>query len=85
MGLRGEGREYRAYPSLSRARWLLPAGRPNVRRAGIRGLFRPSTLKGRALQALILAGGVPGQSVPLRRDALVALEDELAGSWTSGR
>jgi len=79
LGLRGEGREYRAYPSLSRARWLLPAGRPNVRRAGIRGLFRPSTLKGRALQALILAGGVPGQSVPLRRDALVALEDELAG------
>ncbi len=76
---RGEGREYKAYPSLSRARWLFPAGRSGIRRAGIRGLFRPSTLKGRALRALVLAGVFPGQSVPLGRDALVALEDELAG------
>lgn len=80
LGLRGAGREYRAYPSLSQARWLFPAGRPSVRRAGIRGLFHPSSLKGRALQALILAAGVPGQSVSLRRDALAGLEDELAST-----
>lgn len=80
VGLWGEGREYRAYPSLSRARWLLPVGQPNVRKAGIRGLFRPSSLKGRTLRALIFAGGVPGQSVSLRRDALAGLEDDLAGA-----
>lgn len=78
--LRGEGREYGAYPSLSQARWLFPAGRPGVRRAGIRGLFRPSSLKGRALQASIFAGGVPRQGISLRRDALVGLENQLAGS-----
>lgn len=78
MGLRGEGREYKAYPSLARARWLFPAAQPSVRRAGIRGLFHPSSLKGRALQVLILAGGVPGHSVSLRRDALDGLADELA-------
>lgn len=78
MGLRGEGQEYRAYPSLSRARWLLPAHSPKIRRAGIRGLFHPTSLKGRALQALILAAGVPGRSVSLRRDALVELNVELA-------
>src|SRR5215210_7823185 len=76
--LRGEGREYKAYPSLSRARWLFPAGRPGVRRAGMRGLFHPSSLKGRALRASILAGALPGRRVSLRRDALVGLEDEFA-------
>ena len=78
LDLWGEGREYRVYPSLSRARWLFPTSPPDVRRAGIRGLFHPSSLKARALQALILAGGVPGRNVSLRQEALVGLEDELA-------
>lgn len=77
-GLRGEGEEYRAYPTRSRARWLFPADRARVRRAGIKGLFRPSSIKGRALRALIHSGGVPGQNISLRRDAMARLEAELA-------
>ena len=76
----GQGRGYRAYPNLHRARWLFPAGRPDLRRSGIRGLFRPSSPKGHALRALILAGGLPGQGVSLRPDALEKLEDEISGA-----
>lgn len=79
-GLRGGGARYRAYPGLARARWLFPANRPDVRRAGINGLFRPSSPKGRVLQALIRSVGLPGRNVSLRRDAVVRLETELAGA-----
>lgn len=85
LPLRGEGREYEAYPSLSRARWLFPAGRPGVRRAGIKGLFHPSSLKGRALRASILAGVPRGQRVHLRYDALTRLECEFAGALAESK
>lgn len=76
----GAGRQYKAYPNLSRARWLFPAGRPNVRRAGIRGLFHPSSLKGRVLRASILAGLLPGKRASLQHGALAKLENEIAKS-----
>lgn len=75
---RGKGREYRAYPSLSSARWLFPVGPPAVRRAGIKGLFHPSSAKGRILQRAIFAGLVPGGKVFLGGDAMARLEDDFA-------
>lgn len=73
-----EGRPYRAYPSLSRARWLFPADTPIVRRVGIGQLFQPSSLKGRVLKRLISAGGLPGGKVSLSGESLSRLEAELA-------
>ena len=78
--LRGGGARYRAYPSLARARWLFPADRPAVRRAGIEGLFRPGSTKGRALRALIRSVGLPGRDVSLRGEAVARLEAEMAGA-----
>lgn len=76
----GEGREYRAYPTLAGARWLFPAGRPAVRRAGMRELFRPGSLKGRVAKRLISSGGLRGGRLFLDGAALGDLEDELSGA-----
>ena len=46
---KSEGRFYTAYPNLAHVRWLLPANQPTLRRAGIEGLYQPSSLRGRAL------------------------------------
>jgi hypothetical protein len=72
------GRPYTAYPNVARARWLLPADRPALRRAGIRGLYQPNSLRGRALRTLIGAGALPGEEVRLEEDALARLEAMLA-------
>jgi hypothetical protein len=74
----GAGREYKAYPNLARARWFFPANDTTVRRAGIRELFHPSSLKGHLLQKLILSGGLPGTKVLLQDAAIGQLESELA-------
>lgn len=71
-------RRYKAYPSLRKARWLFPAGEPAMRRAGIRELFRPSSLKGRVLKGLILSGGLRGEGVELEAKALSNLESEAS-------
>lgn len=76
----GGRRRYRAYPNLRKARWLFPAGEPAMRRAGIRELFRPSSLKGRVLKGLILSGGLRGEGVDLEERALIELESEAAGA-----
>ncbi len=78
LDLEGGGRRYRAYPNLSKARWIFPADHPTVRRAGISELFRPSSLKGRVLKRLILAGRIPGEQIFLKDDALTQLETEMA-------
>lgn len=72
------GREYGAYPNLARVRWLFPAGYPAVRRAGMRALFHPSSAKGRALKALVYAGGFRGERVFLEEAALAGLESRLS-------
>ena len=83
LGIRPEtgktsGRPYTAYPNLASARWLLPADRPALRRAGIGGLYQPNSLRGRALRTLIGAGAVPGEKIKLEEDALARLEAMLA-------
>lgn len=77
---RGKGRKYEAYPSLSKARWLFPAGSPALRRAGIEGLFHPSSRKGRILRRAISAGLVPGGEVFLQDNAVARLEEDFAGA-----
>ena len=72
------GRAYTAYPNLTNVRWLLPANRPALRRAGIGGLYQPNSLRGRALRTIIGAGAVPGETVWLEEEALARLETMLA-------
>ena len=72
------GGAYVAYPNLARVRWLLPANRSALRRAGIRGLYQPNSLRGRARRTVIAAGAVPGEKVWLEEDALARLETMLA-------
>src|SRR5918998_2050598 len=72
------GRIDAAYPNLANVRWLLPANQPALRRAGIEGLYQPSSLRGRALRTIIGAGAVPGERVWLDEDALARLETMLA-------
>ena len=83
LGVRPEdgkrsGRAYTAYPNLANVRWLVPANRPALRRAGIGGLYQPNSLRGRALRAAIGAGVVSGEKVWLEEDALERLEAMLA-------
>src|SRR5687768_1433467 len=83
LGIRPEtgkaaGRPYTAYPNLASARWLLPADRPALRRAGIGGLYQPNSLRGRALRTLIGAGAVPGEKIKLEEETLARLEAMLA-------
>jgi Phosphotransferase enzyme family len=72
------GRIYAAYPNLANVRWLLPANQPALRRAGIEGLYQPSSLRGRALRTIIGAGALQGQKVWLEQDNLARLETMLA-------
>src|ERR671912_1003908 len=72
------GRMYAAYPNLANIRWLLPANQPALRRAGIEGLYQPSSLRGRAVRTIIAAGAVPGEKVWLEEDTLSRLETKLA-------
>jgi len=76
---RGSGREYKAYPNFKNARWLLPTEEPVLRRAGIRGLFQPGSLRGQALRSSIEMGILPGEKVCLEEDALSRLETILGG------
>jgi hypothetical protein len=71
------GRMYAAYPNLANVRWLLPANQPALRRAGIEGLYQPSSLRGRALRTIIGAGAVQGEKVWLEEDNLQRLETML--------
>ncbi|WP_047866008.1 phosphotransferase [Rubrobacter aplysinae] len=73
------GRAYAAYPNLRGARWLFPAGRKEIRRAGLREFFHPRSLKGRAFRAAVASGGFRGQRVSLAEEPLEKLEHELAG------
>jgi hypothetical protein len=72
------GRIYKAYPNLADLRWLLPANKPALRRAGIGGLYQPNSLMGRAVRTSIALGAVPGEKVWLQEDALQHLETMLA-------
>ena len=72
------GRMYAAYPNLANVRWLLPANQPDLRRAGIEGLYQPSSLRGRAVRQIIGAGAVQGEKVWLEEDNLAHLETMLA-------
>jgi hypothetical protein len=72
------GRTYTAYPNLANVRFLLPAKQPALRRAGIEGLYQPSSLRGRAVRTIIGAGAVLGEKVWLEEDALARLETMLA-------
>jgi hypothetical protein len=72
------GRIYAAYPNLANVRWLLPANQPDLRRAGIEGLYQPSTLRGRAVRQIIGAGAVQGEKVWLEEDNLQRLETMVA-------
>jgi hypothetical protein len=72
------GRMYAAYPNLANVRWLLPANQPALRRAGIEGLYQPSSLRGRAVRTIIGAGAVQGEKVWLEEDDLQRLETMLA-------
>jgi hypothetical protein len=72
------GRIYTAFPNLANVRWLLPANQPAMRRAGIEGLYQPSTLRGRAVRQIIGAGAVQGEKVWLEEDNLARLETMLA-------
>jgi hypothetical protein len=71
------GRMYAAYPNLANVRWLLPANQPALRRAGIEGLYQPSSLRGRAVRTIIGAGAVQGEKVWLEEDNLARLETML--------
>jgi hypothetical protein len=72
------GRIYAAYPNLANVRWLLPANQPALRRAGIEGLYQPSSLRGRAVRTIIGAGAVQGEKVWLEEDNLQRLETMVA-------
>jgi hypothetical protein len=72
------GRTYTAYPNLANVRFLLPAKQPALRRAGIEGLYQPSSLRGRAVRTIIGAGAVLGEKVWLEEDALARLETMVA-------
>src|SRR5918998_3272408 len=72
------GRVYTAYPNLTNVRWLLPAKGPALRRAGIEGLYQPSSLRGRALRTIIGAGALQGEKGWLEADNLQRLETMLA-------
>lgn len=72
------GRTYAAYPSVAKVRWLLPTDQPVLRRAGMKGLYQPASLRGRVLGGLIGAGVVPGERVRLEEEALASLEATLA-------
>jgi hypothetical protein len=72
------GRTYVAYPNLRRVRWLFPAGNSVMRRAGVRGLFSPGSVRGGLLKKLIEVGALRGERVRLENDPLVRLEGELA-------
>jgi hypothetical protein len=70
----GPGQTYMAYPNLREVRWLLPTERPILRQAGIRGLYQPSSLRGRMLKRLIDAGVLRGEKVWLEEGTLASLE-----------
>jgi hypothetical protein len=72
------GRVYTAYPNLPDLRWLLPANRPALRRAGIEGLYQPNSLRGRAVRTIISVGAVPGERVCLQEEGLARLEKMLS-------
>ena len=74
------GRIYAAYPNLANVRWLLPAKEPALRRAGIEGLYQPSSLRGRALRTIIGAGALQGEKVWLEADNLQRLETMVASA-----
>jgi hypothetical protein len=74
------GRIYAAYPNLANVRWLLPANQPPLRRAGIEGLYQPSSLRGRALRTIIGAGALQGEKVWLEEDNLQRLEAMVASA-----
>jgi hypothetical protein len=74
------GRIYAAYPNLANVRWLLPAKEPALRRAGIEGLYQPSSLRGRALRTIIGAGALQGEKVWLEEDNLQRLETMVASA-----
>jgi len=72
----GGGRLYRAFPNLSRPRWVLPAA-PLLFRASL-NLIVPYTLPGRAAKRLIAAGVYKGSRLALDTDDLRGLERALA-------
>ena len=74
------GRIYAAYPNLANVRWLLPAKEPALRRAGIEGLYQPSSLRGRTLRTIIGAGALQGEKVWLEEDNLQRLETMVASA-----
>src|ERR687898_3683920 len=74
------GRMYAAYPNLANVRWLLPAKEPALRRAGLEGLYQPSSLRGRALRTIIGAGALQGEKVWLEEDNLQRLETMVASA-----
>jgi hypothetical protein len=74
MESEGPGQTYMAYPNLREVRWLLPTERPILRQAGIRGLYQPSSLRGRMLKRLIDAGVLRGEKVWLEESTLTSLE-----------
>jgi hypothetical protein len=74
------GRIYAAYPNLANVRWLLPTKQPALRRAGIEGLYQPSSLRGRALRTIIGAGALQGEKVWLEEDTLQRLETMVASA-----
>jgi hypothetical protein len=74
----GPGRAYVAYPNLREVRWLLPADRPVLRQAGIRGLYQPSSLRGRTLKKLVDTGMLRGERVWLEESTLARLESAVA-------
>ena len=74
----GQGRAYTAYLNLREVRWLLPTDRAVLRQAGIRGLYQPSSLRGRALKRLVDRGALRGEKVWLEEGALATLETAMA-------
>lgn len=74
----GRGRTYTAFPNLREVRWLLPTDRPVLRQAGIKGLYQPSSLRGRMLKRLVGAGALRGEKVWLEESALAILEAAMA-------
>jgi len=78
LELEGPGRAYTAYPNLREVRWLFPTERPVLRQAGIRGLYQPSSLKGRMLKKLVDTGVLRGESVWLEVSTLARLESTMA-------
>jgi hypothetical protein len=74
----GPWRAYKAYPSRRKVRWLFPADDPVMRRAGLKGFFEPSSLRGRILKGLVDSGALRGGKVWLQEGALASLEAALA-------